>query len=152
MGQCAAASLLVVLALGLVGAGCQHIYREAEEIYPPDPCARLKLRIDQARQAREKADRAAARLRDRSAKGMADKTLEPDVDRLEMAAREFARRTAAVSDAVASCEQSDLFAAEMQRLRLLSEQLFEAVQLIRSDGLSATLPLLDRLLQSPPQP
>jgi hypothetical protein len=30
--------------------------------------------------------------------------------------------------------------------------MLETVQLIRSDGLSPTLPLLDRLLQSPTQP
>jgi hypothetical protein len=150
--KCITLSLLLVFALGLGNVGCHGIYRESEEIYPPDPCARLKLKLDQARQAQKQVEQAATRLRDRVAKGVAGKALEPDIDRLEMEAREFGRRVAAVSDSVAGCEQSDQFAAQVQSLRKSSAQMLETVQLIRRDDLNSKLPLIDRLLASPTQP
>jgi len=105
--------------------------------------------MDQAHQARKQADQAAARLRDAAARDLVGRTLESDIDRLEMAAREFGRRMVAVSDAVASCGQSDQFAAEILSLQKRCAQMLETVQLIRSDGVSSTLPLLDHLLQDP---
>jgi len=142
----------MALSLGLGGAGCQGIYHESEEIYPPDAVDRLNLRMDQARQAQKQADQAAAQLQDRATKGVAGNNLDSDVDRLEMAAREFGRRMAAVTDALADCGQPDQFTAEIERLRQRCSQWLETVQLIRSEGLSATLPRLERLLQSPAPP
>ena len=109
----AAGWLLVVLVLGSSGIGCRSIYYETRASYPADPCARLRLRIAEAQQAETRAAQAATRLRDRFAQGVGDQNLEPDVDRLETAAREFGRRVATVLDSAATCNQPSELAAEM---------------------------------------
>jgi hypothetical protein len=144
--------LMVVGAAGLCGIGCQGIYHESGEIYPPDPCARLKLTIDRARQASKQTDNAAMKLRDRVAKGFSNRDLEADIDRLETSTLEFGRRVAAISDALADCEHTDQFTVEIQDLQRRSAQMLQTIQLIRHDGLSTALPLLDRMLKSPSQP
>jgi hypothetical protein len=141
--------LLLILATGLGGAGCGGIYRDSSKIYPADPNARLRLRIDQARQAEKRAEQAAARLRDRFAEGLGGEQLAPDVDRLEMAAHEFDRCVAAVSDAAVNCEEADKAAAEVDAMRQRAAQLLEAIQRIRNDGIPSSLPLLDRLFPNP---
>jgi len=147
-----AAFLWLLPALSLINAGCRGIYRDSEKIFPPDPCARLKLRLDQARQAQRQADLAAARLRDRYTKGVTPEQLETDLDRFELAARESARRLAAISDTISGCDQSESFDSEVQRLQAHSAQTLEAVHLLRSEGLAYTLRLLDRLLESTTNP
>jgi hypothetical protein len=148
-GQCCIAPLagravgwlLMVFVLGSSGIG-----------YLADPCARLKLRIAEAQQAESRAAQAAARLRDRFTQGVTGQNLEADVDRLETAAREFGRRVATVQDAAAMCNQPSELAAEMSGLQLRAEQMVETAVLIRRDGVAATLPQLNALLQNPIQP
>lgn len=143
---------MMILVLGFGGLGCRSIYHETRAIYPADPCARLKLRIEEAQQAETSAAQAAIRLHDRFAQGVAGQKLEPDVDRLETAAREFGRCVATVSAAAAMCKQEGELATEMPRLQRHSEQMLGTAWLIRRDGVFAALPQLDALLPDPIQP
>ncbi len=148
----AAGCLLLVLVFEFGGIGCRSIYHETRASYSADPCARLRLRITEAQQAETRAAQAAIRLRDRFAQGVAGQNLEPEVDRLETAAREFGRRTATVHDAGALCNQPSELAAELSRLQLRAEQVLDTTVLIRRDGVAAALPQLDALLHYPIQP
>jgi hypothetical protein len=148
----AAGCLLLVLVLELGGIGCRSIYHETRASYPADPCARLRLRITEAQQAETRVAQAATRLRDRFAQGVGGQNLEPDVDRLETAVREFGRRTATVHDAAATCNQPSELAVEMSRLQLRFERMLETTVLIRRDGMAAARPRLDALLHNAIQP
>ena len=143
----AAGCLLLVLVFVFGGIGCRSIYHETRASYPADPCARLS----EAQQAETRAAQAAIRLRDRFAQGVAGQNLEPEVDRLETAAREFGRRTATVHDAGALCNQPSELAAELSRLQLRAEQVLDTTVLIRRDGVAAALPQLDALRHNPIQ-
>lgn len=145
---CAALSLLLLA----LGSGCRSIYGKSAEIHPPDPRARLELRVDEAHQAQEQARQAAVRLRDQLAKGVARKNLEPDLDRLEAAARELKRRVAAATDLLAGCDTSTQFAAEIQALQNRAADLLETVQALRSDDTASMLPQLDRCRDSLARP
>jgi hypothetical protein len=142
----------MVFVLGSSGSGCRSIYHETRASYPADPCARLKLRIAEAQQAESRAAQAAARLRDRFTQGVTGQSLEADVDRLETAAREFGRRVATVQDAALTCNQRSELTAEMSDLQLGADQMLETIQLLRRDGVAATLPQLNAPPHNPIQP
>jgi hypothetical protein len=141
-----------VLAFGLGGLGCRGIYYQTQALYPADPSARLQLRIEEAQQAEKEADQAAARLVDRYARGIVGQSLDPDIDRLEMAALEFNRRTATARDAAAKGDGQSRFSGESGRLTARSAQMLETIRLIRSDGISCALPQLNNLLATPVRP
>ena len=148
----AAGCLLLVLVFEFGGIGCRSIYHETRASYPADPCARLRLRITEAQQAETRAAQAAARLRDRFTQGVGGQNLEPEVDRLETAAREFGRRVATVRGAAATCNEPSELAAERSRIQLRSKQMLETIQHLRRDGVAAALPQLDALMHNPIQP
>lgn len=143
-----AALLLLLLTLGALGSGCRSIYGKSAEIYPPDPRARLKLRVDEAHQAQEQARQAAVRVSDQLVKGVARESLEPHLDRLEAAAGELDRRVAAANDSLAGCDTSNQLAAEIQALQTRAADLLETVQALRSNDSASTLQRLDRCLDS----
>lgn len=132
-------SALVIGLCWLGGTGCHSIYRETTATYPADPCARLKLRIDEAQAAEQRAEKAAATLPVPVAQEMIRPKIQADVDRLELTIREFGRRVAAVRDAEANCDQTALFAAEIQRLQQRSNQL-AATAHIQNPGVSPSGP------------
>lgn len=105
--------------------------------------------MNQARQARQAAERAAARLRERAGQGLSPGELAADVDRFELTARDFSRRTAAVADAVGDGEQPEPFTLELRSLRLRCEQMLETIQRLRGDDSTSWLAHLNHLLQSP---
>lgn len=144
-----AALLTLVLALALGGAGCRSIYHRSGEVYPADSAAQVALRLDQARQAGKEADQAAARLRNRAAKGAPAQSLETDIDRLEMAAREFTRRVTILSETSTGSPQAERVATETRNLQKRSQELLEGVQCLRAEGLAAALPRLDQYIQNP---
>lgn len=121
----------------LGGAGCHSVYRETTATLPPDPCARLKLRIEEAQAAEQREEKAAAILHDRVALGMSRDKFKPDIDRWEMTTAEFARCVAAVRDAEADCHQTAPFAAEIQRLQQHSKQL-ETTEPIPNAGVGSS--------------
>ena len=117
------------------------------------PVPGSRLRIEEAQQAEQRAGQAAARLRDRFAQGLAGQSLEPDVDRLEMAARELSRCVATANDAAAACDQAGRSSPpQIQGLQLRSGQMLETTMLIRRDGVAAARSQLNALLPNPAQP
>jgi hypothetical protein len=134
---------------GLGDAGCRGIYHDSSKIFPADPDARQKLRIDQAYQAEKRAEQAVAHLRDRFAKGLPGAQLAQDVDRLELAAREFDRCVTAISDSTGNWKEASQFEAEARRLQQRAAGLLKVIEQIRNDGLPSSLPQLDRLFPNP---
>ena len=106
------------LLLLVLCTGCHSIYHRARETLPPDPCAQLRLRIDEARRAEAFAAQANGKLRASLDRRLTGPTLEADVDRLEMAAFELERRVAAARDVAPLCEEQPQLAGEIERLQL----------------------------------
>ena len=97
--------------------GCDSIYQRGHTLMPPDPCAQLALRMEEARTAEKAAEQGSAKLRRRLAQGLPRDTLSTDIDRVHAAALELERRIASVQDAAAWCQGQPQVAAEIARLQ-----------------------------------
>ena len=110
--------LALLLAGALVlwgGAGCRTVYDDAWSLHPTDPEVRLELRMEEARKAFRRGERAARVLDSDESKGTTGEALQPPRDRLRMAAYDVQRRVKAAQAAAAGCE--DAAAAEVELTR-----------------------------------
>lgn len=141
--NCAARTGLVLLTLilGSAGIGCRSIYHETRASYPADPGARLQLRIEEAQTAEQNGKRAGDRLEEQRSRGLTGESIEPDVDRLEMATLEFNRRVRAVHEAATECDPAvqSRFATEIARLETGSQQMQETLLAMRPAVLDPSL-------------
>jgi len=123
-----------MLVLGLGGAGCDSIYQKTQAPLPPEPCAQLKFRIDEAQRAEQLTGQYFTTLRDGLNQGRSEATIATDIDRVAAAVFEFERRVASVRDAAALCEGQTQLTSEIDRLQGRSKELLDQVQVMRRGG------------------
>jgi hypothetical protein len=140
--------LLPVFMLGFAGAGCGSIYRQTRATFPPESCAQLKLRVNEAQRAEKLAGQSILILRDRFNQGLSGEALATDVDRAEAAAFELERRVASAQDAEAHYEGQLQLANMIKRLDQRSKHLLDSLQAIRRAGYSTDTRQIDELLRS----
>lgn len=139
---------MVVVLLGLLGgggAGCGSIFRQTTVAYPSAPCSRLELRMDETRRAGQRVHEAVAILRDHAARNPSTERVATDVDRLEVAAFELSRCSAAARDAAADCEQAASWASELEMYRQQARRLLDATAHLRRVGPPPTVAQVDAL-------
>jgi hypothetical protein len=127
---------LTVLMLAFVVAGCGSIYHKHRDRYPADPQAHLEIRVKEALRAEKVAEAAANTLRTHLRQGPPD-AIPADLDRVETAALELARRVSAARDAAERCEVSEKAADELNRLTQRSRELLDEVKTARSGSSTA---------------
>lgn len=115
-------------------------------MYPADASDRLRLRIEEAQQAEQRAAQAAITLREQVAQDANVHRIESDIDRLEQASLDLKRRVAAARDAAADDELKEQLIAELDRLEQRAAQFLEEVRQMRGNtsargGASAAHPL-----------
>jgi hypothetical protein len=143
---------LLLAALWLAVAGCNSIYHRTQATLPPGPSAELRMRMDEAQQAENRAAQAGAKLRDDLVRGVSGETVQADLDRLELAAFELQRRTAAAQEVTAAAKEPPELAGEIGRLHLRSIALLDCVHAARKADRAAQVARLDELLRSPVAP
>lgn len=144
--------VILLVVLGLSGAGCNSIYRQTRATLRPEPDAQLEFRIAEAQAAEKFAGQALAKLRERLDRGLSGEAVEPDVDRLEVSALELERQVASARDAAARCAEPTQAAQEIERLAGRARELLEQVQVVRRGGNSANARQLDDSLQGSAKP
>lgn len=143
---------LLLAVLWLVASGCNSIYHRTQTVLPPEPDARLRMHVDEARRAETLAARAGTRLRHDLVHGSPGERLRADFDRLEMAAFELQRRTETARDAVTASDGHSELASEIERLQLRSKAWLYYVQTARQAEPAAQAARLDKLLGGPLAP
>jgi hypothetical protein len=141
-----------VAALWLTATGCNSIYHRTQKLLPPEPGAQLTVRLDEARRAENFAAQAGTKLRDDLARGVSGETAQADLDRLELAALDLQRRTAAARDVATSNKGNPELASEIERLHLRSKAWLDYVQAARNADPAAQVARLDDLLRGPAAP
>jgi hypothetical protein len=144
--------VLLMFVLGLGGAGCGSIYQKTRATLPPEPCAQLKFRVDEAQRAEKLVELTITKLRDRLNQGLSGEAIGTDVDRVEAAAFEFERKVASAQDAAAHCAGQTHLASEIERFQEQSRHLLEHIQAVRRDGNSTNARQLEELLQTSAKP
>jgi hypothetical protein len=142
----------ILTAVWLAATGCNSAYQRTQKVLPPEPGAQLTRRVEEARHAEKLAAQAGTRLRDDLVRGVSGETIQADMDRLEMAALELQRRTAAVRDATTSANGTQELGSEIERLQLCSKALSDYVLAARQAGPATQLAQLDDLLRGPTAP
>lgn len=142
--------MLCLSSLGHVS--CRSIYRETQQAYPADPCARLRLRIQEAQRAEVRAEEAAVKLRDRLREGLDDRAIQPDADRLEMTTLDFKRRVLSARDVAADCGNHGQFESDLNALERRAAKLQDVVAEVRRKGAGTSLSHINSLLNQPAQP
>jgi hypothetical protein len=97
-------------------AGCSTIYRRTVEQLPPGPEAELNLRLAQATQAENLAEKAGAMLLDSLQHNRPAATIQTDFDRLEAAAIDLERRVLAAADSAGRCVDRANAASQIEAL------------------------------------
>ena len=110
------------------------------------------MRVEEARHAETFAAQAAARLRDDLSRHSNERTIQADLDRLELAARDLQRRTAAAREVAASCKGHPAAVEDIDRLDLRARAWLEYVQAARQSGPAAQAQRLANLLRGPTPP
>lgn len=143
---------LLLGALWLAFTGCAAVYHRTQQALPPDPAAQLTMRVEEARHAETFAAQAAAELRDDLSRHSNERTIQADLDRLELAARDLQRRTAAAWEFAASCKGHPAAVEDIDRLDLRAKAWLEYVQAARQSGPAAQAQRLANLLRGPTPP
>jgi len=144
-------SVLLIFVLGF-GAGCGSVYHRTRASLPPEPCAQLKYRVEEAQRAEKLAEQTITTLRERLNQGLSGAAIETDVDRAEAGAFELERQVASAHDAAAHCEGQVQLAGEIERLQRRASDLRESVQAVRRGDNSVTIHQLDDLLNGAVKP
>jgi hypothetical protein len=144
-------SILLMFVLGF-GVGCNSIYHRTRASLPPEPCAQVKYRVEEAQRAEKLAQQAITTLRERLNQGLSGAAVETDVDRVEIGAFELERKVASAQDAAAHCEGETQLASEIERLQRRASKLRESVQAVRRGDNSFSPRELDEFLNGAAKP
>jgi hypothetical protein len=138
---------LLIFAVVFGGEGCgSSIYQRTRSALPPEPCAQLKLRVEESQGAEKRAEQTIQLVCDRFNQGLSGEAIAPDVDRAEAAVFELERHVASARDAAAHCDGETQLKSEIERLQKRSKNLLTSVQDIRRRGYSADARQLEDLL------
>lgn len=136
----------ILLATGV--GGCGNIYSRSQRNFSADPCVRLKARIAEAQAAGDRASEAAETLRDALSRSPLLDIQDANLDRYEVAARDFRRCVAAVRDTAVSCKEGGFHAETLAALNSRSERMVDLVFQIRETIASGDKPKLKVLLNA----
>ena len=103
------------LLLGVL-TGCGGIYHETRTLRHADPCARLELRLEEARTAARRAREADATLKRHEAHSGDAAQVQADRDRLQLTVLDCRRRIQAARDAAGDCPHGAGALAELEQL------------------------------------
>lgn len=148
----AAGGRLMLAALLAAVAGCNSIYHRSRPTLSPDPCAELRLRIHEARQAESAVAQAGGRLRDHLTRGVTGDALRADLDRLEGAVLDLDRRVATAREAARACPGQAPLTSEVDGLAGRSASWLDYLHAAREADPASRLPRLEELLRGPPPP
>lgn len=143
---------LMLAALCAAVAGCNSIYHRSRPALSPDPCAELRLRLREARQAESAVAQAGGRLRDHLSRGVTGDAIRADLDRLEGAVLDLDRRVATARDAARACSDQAPLTSEVDRLAGRPASWLDYLHAAREAGPACQLPRLEELLRGPPPP
>lgn len=107
---------LFFLAHCLLAVGCSSMYHDARSKFPPDPRARLELRMEEARGADRLLSQAGRTLGEHLQRGAATETVQADLDRVELFAFDLRRHVDAAKDAATLCSRQSSVAEELDML------------------------------------
>jgi len=142
----ALAGLALLFLAAITTTGCQSIYHQTRSGLPPEPAAEVELRINEARQAADRAHLAGKKLLGHLRQGKVDSTLSADFDRLETAAFEVERRALAARDAAERNGANPDVPAEIERLLRNAQAWLAYVQSNRSADRATQIGQLEALL------
>jgi len=143
---------LLIFAIAFCSEGCGSIYLRTRATFPPEPCAQLKLRVDESQRAEKRAEQTIQSVCDRFNQGLSGDAIAPDVNRAEAAVFELERHVASARDAAAHCDGETQLTSEIERLQKRSKNLLTSVQDIRRRGYSADARQLEDLLHNAVSP
>lgn len=112
---------MALLALAVAAIGCHSVYHRSHRLLAADPCAELKLRLDEASHAESEVVAAGWKVRDALRSGADAQALAFQLDRLEMNALDLRRRAASVADAAAGCASATNTPASAAKFQERSE-------------------------------
>ena len=147
ISRCCRVFDVLFMALWLTASGCKSVYERTQPLLPPDPCAQLKMRIEDARRWERVTAEAGGQLRDHLKRSPSAEAIQTDFDRLEMSAFELQRRTNEARDAAGSCEQQKQFSDDLDGLDASAKAWLDYVHTYRQAEAVAQTRQLDNLLR-----